>query len=100
MPVEEVAKCSQYGKTADVWWFWNFDTFSTEGLFPRLARNKPSSYVYHIASFGPRQRSAFDRLSKEGGLSLRSEGAVNSTLAIRQSRAGMMGKQTQTEGSI
>ena len=28
---------------------------------------------------GPRQRSAFDRLPKEGGVSPRSEGAVNST---------------------
>src|SRR5688572_31035135 len=98
MPVEEVAKCSQYGKTADVWWFWNFDTFSTEGLFPRLARNKPSSYVYHIASFGPRQRSAFDRLSKEGGLSLRSEGAVNSTMARGRSRAVMDGQKPQRQG--
>jgi hypothetical protein len=35
---------------------------------------------------GPRQRSAFDRLSKVGGLSLRSEGGVNSTKLIRESR--------------
>jgi hypothetical protein len=44
---------------------------------PRMSTN--------IASFGPRRRSAFDRLPKEGGLSLRSEGAVDSTTPITQS---------------
>jgi hypothetical protein len=44
-----------------------------------------------ITPFGPRQRSAFDRASKEGGLSLaglslRSEGAVNSTNNTGRSR--------------
>jgi hypothetical protein len=34
---------------------------------------------------GPRRRSASDRLSKEGGLSLRSEGAVNSTIPMIRS---------------
>jgi len=37
MPVEKIAKCSQYGKTANVWWFGNFDTFSMKGLIPKSA---------------------------------------------------------------
>jgi hypothetical protein len=26
--VEEISQCSQAGKTANIWWFGNFDTFS------------------------------------------------------------------------
>jgi hypothetical protein len=49
--------------------------------------------------FGPRRRSAFDSFSKVvATLSLRSEGAVNSTMAIGRSRANMDGQKTANPG--
>lgn len=44
-----------------------------------ILTSKPSTSTIS-APFGPRRRSASDRLSEEGGLSLRSEGAVDTTI--------------------
>src|SRR5688572_13032966 len=53
--------------------------------------NKEVTQQYHYDVLqgkvpGPRRRSAFDRVSKVGGMSLRSEGAVNGTKPIVGSR--------------